>query len=189
MKLLFTDFLFEFELESSRITVINEMRQYLQNITFPLQFSEVVEVLDVDITTVCNFSDSGYKCTCEDQYFWPCDKCKEYGSCDSIINNTCSCINNIPSDRQFCQAVSEITNNTACGQPTSGCMTRWFDFNPSGYNINGDYKQLGSLFVGEYYREICLNPITIEAQTIFVQPASYTYKVRLSCPKEWCLSE
>ncbi|XP_050994960.1 uncharacterized protein LOC127183158 [Labeo rohita] len=115
----FTDFLFEIELESSSIAVINEMRQYLQNITFPLQFSEVVEVLDVDITTVCNFSDSGYKCICEDQYFWPCDKCKEYGSCDSIINNTCSCINNIPSDRQFCQAVSEITNNTACGQPTS----------------------------------------------------------------------
>ncbi|XP_050995053.1 adhesion G protein-coupled receptor F5-like isoform X4 [Labeo rohita] len=235
-ELLFTDFLFEFELESSRITVINEMRQYLQNITFPLQFSEVVEVLDVDITTVCNFSDSGYKCICEDQYFWPCDKCKEYGSCDSIINNTCSCINNIPSDRQFCQAVSEITNNTACGQPTSecayassvcgpnsncskydgsnpcscwevhnlthiigpinnynpciGCMTRWFDLDPSGYNINVDYMQLGYLFYGKYYAEICLNPITIEAQTIIVQvqPASYIYKVRLTCPMEWCLA-
>ncbi|KAF4099692.1 hypothetical protein G5714_019818 [Onychostoma macrolepis] len=115
----FTDFLFEIELESSNISVIDEMRRYLQNITFPLQFTEMVEVLDVDITTVCNFNDSGYKCVCEDQYFWPCDKCKEYGSCDGINNNTCSCINDIPSDRQFCQTASEITNNTACGQPPS----------------------------------------------------------------------
>ncbi|KTF74039.1 hypothetical protein cypCar_00037253 [Cyprinus carpio] len=115
----FTDFLFEIEVESSSISVIDEMRRYLQNITFPLQLDEVVEVLDVDITTVCNFNDSGYKCVCEDQYFWPCDKCKEYGSCDGITNNTCSCINDIPSDRQFCQTVSEITNNTACGQPPS----------------------------------------------------------------------
>ncbi len=47
----FIDFLFEIELESSSISVIDEMRQYLHNITFPLQLDEVVEVLDVDITT------------------------------------------------------------------------------------------------------------------------------------------
>lgn len=44
----FTNFLFEIEMESTSISVI---RQYLQNITFPLQLDEVVEVLDVDITT------------------------------------------------------------------------------------------------------------------------------------------
>ncbi|XP_056336590.1 uncharacterized protein LOC130247389 [Danio aesculapii] len=113
----FTDFLFEIELESTSISVIDEMRRYLQNTTFPLQLDELVEVLNVDITTVCNFSDGGYKCVCEDQYFWPCEKCKEYGSCDIITNNTCSCISAIPSDRQFCQTASEITNNTACAQP------------------------------------------------------------------------
>ncbi|XP_052443146.1 fibrillin-1 isoform X12 [Carassius gibelio] len=112
----FTDFLFEIELESTSISVIDEMRRFLQNINLPLQLDEVVEVLDVDITTVCNFNDSGYKCVCEDQYLWPCEKCKEYGSCDGITNNTCSCINDIPSDRQFCQTVSEITN---CGQQPS----------------------------------------------------------------------
>ncbi len=47
----FTDILSEIELESISISVIDEMRQYLQNITFPLQLDEVVEVLDVDITT------------------------------------------------------------------------------------------------------------------------------------------
>ncbi len=47
----FTDFLFEIELESTTISVIDEMRRYLQNITFPLQLNEVVEVLDVDIST------------------------------------------------------------------------------------------------------------------------------------------
>nr|XP_021324330.1 uncharacterized protein LOC110438185 [Danio rerio] len=113
----FTDFLFEIEMESTSISVIDEMRRYLQNTAFPLQLDELVEVLNVDITTVCNFSDGGYKCVCEDQYFWPCEKCKEYGSCDIIINNTCSCISAIPSDRQFCQTANEITNTTACAQP------------------------------------------------------------------------
>ncbi|KAF4099693.1 hypothetical protein G5714_019819 [Onychostoma macrolepis] len=116
----FTDILSEIELESTSISVIDEMRQYLQTITFPLQLDEVVEVLEVDITTVCNFNDSGYKCVCEDQYFWPCDKCKVYGSCDGINNNTCSCINDIPNDRQFCQRVNEITSdNRACAQPVT----------------------------------------------------------------------
>ncbi|XP_039548259.1 fibrillin-2-like [Pimephales promelas] len=113
----FTDLLFEIEMESSSISVIDEMRRYFQNMTFPLRLDELVEVLDVDITTVCNFNDSGYKCVCEDQYFWPCEKCTEYGSCDDITNNTCSCINDIPTDRQFCQPVNEITNNTTCGKP------------------------------------------------------------------------
>ncbi|KAG1963596.1 adhesion G-protein coupled receptor F1-like [Pimephales promelas] len=117
-ELTFTEFLSEIEIESSSISVIDEMRRYFQNMTFPLKLDELVEVLNVDITTVCNFNDSGYKCVCEDQYFWPCEKCTEYGSCDDITNNTCSCINDIPTDRQFCQPVNEITNNTACAQPT-----------------------------------------------------------------------
>uniref|UniRef100_A0A9J7ZSB2 Adhesion G protein-coupled receptor F8 n=1 Tax=Cyprinus carpio carpio TaxID=630221 RepID=A0A9J7ZSB2_CYPCA len=116
----FTDILSEIEVEATSISVIDEMKRYLQNITFPLQLDKVVEVLDVDISTVCNFTDSGYKCVCEDQYFWPCNKCKEYGSCDGITNNTCSCINDIPSDRQFCQRVNEITSdNITCAQPAT----------------------------------------------------------------------
>lgn len=47
----FTDLLLEIEMESSSISVIDEMRRYFQNITFPLQLDELVEVLDVDITT------------------------------------------------------------------------------------------------------------------------------------------
>lgn len=47
----FTDLLFEIEMESSSISVIEEMRRYFKNITFPLQLDELVEVLDVDITT------------------------------------------------------------------------------------------------------------------------------------------
>jgi len=47
----FTDLLFEIEMESSSISVIDEMRRYFQNMTFPLRLDELVEVLDVDITT------------------------------------------------------------------------------------------------------------------------------------------
>jgi len=41
----------EIEIESSSISVIDEMRRYFQNMTFPLKLDELVEVLDVDITT------------------------------------------------------------------------------------------------------------------------------------------
>ncbi|XP_051500909.1 uncharacterized protein LOC127409968 [Myxocyprinus asiaticus] len=113
----FTEFLFEIEMESSSISVINELKKNLENFTYPLELDERVEVFDVDITTVCNFSGTGYQCICEDQYFWPCVKCKEYGSCDIITNGTCGCISAIPSDGQFCQPMNEIQNITACVQP------------------------------------------------------------------------
>lgn len=47
----FTDILSEIEVEATSISVIDEMKRYLQNITFPLQLDKVVEVLDVDIST------------------------------------------------------------------------------------------------------------------------------------------
>lgn len=46
-----TDFLLEIELEASIITMISDIRGVLGNFTFPLQLNDLVDVLDMDITT------------------------------------------------------------------------------------------------------------------------------------------
>ena len=60
---------------------------------------------------VCSPNDTSYQCRCEDQFYWPCDKCQTYGHCDDIINNTCGCISAIPDDRQYCQPKTSNTIN------------------------------------------------------------------------------
>ncbi|XP_067273076.1 uncharacterized protein [Pseudorasbora parva] len=149
----FIDFLSEIEMDASSIAVIDEMRRYLQNVTFPLQLDELVGFLDVEITTVCNFNDSGYKCTCEDQYFWPCEKCREYESCYNLTNNTCRCINNIPSDQQFCQPVNEITSKvvlyiSVCNHTED----RWVS-----YINNSVYRSVYNFFLITQYNYNCFN--------------------------------
>ncbi|KAM6976792.1 uncharacterized protein FYW47_001612 [Aplochiton taeniatus] len=99
---------------------------------------------------------------------------------------------------------------TCSGQFCSECRTRWFDYdNPSG---NGDYEVLSEL-LAIYPREICAQPLAIEAKTVSGTPASNTsdklliydatygfacvnadqcsrscddYKVRFTCPADFC---
>lgn len=46
-----TDFLLDIELEASIISLISDIRRVLGNFTFPLELNDLVEVLDMDITT------------------------------------------------------------------------------------------------------------------------------------------
>ncbi|XP_076132302.1 uncharacterized protein LOC143114527 [Alosa pseudoharengus] len=99
---------------------------------------------------------------------------------------------------------------TCSGSFCSGCRTRWFDSDdPTG---NGDFEIL-SMLRSTYPREICPQPITIEAQTLSGQSASETgdvllvydatygfacvnvdqgsgtckdYRVRFTCPSDFC---
>uniref|UniRef100_A0A3Q1FKU5 Si:dkey-205h13.2 n=1 Tax=Acanthochromis polyacanthus TaxID=80966 RepID=A0A3Q1FKU5_9TELE len=90
------------------------------------------------------------------------------------------------------------------------CRTDWFDHDDP--TLNGDYEVLSDL-LSIYPRQICPQPIAIEVQTIYGEPASNTsdnflnydatygfacvnaaqgrrscgdYKVRFTCPKEFC---
>ncbi|KAI4902901.1 hypothetical protein NFI96_023963, partial [Prochilodus magdalenae] len=105
----FVDFLIEIEMDTTSITLMDEVRNVLGEMSFPILFGNVTEVTDVDLTTVCLLNSTGYQCRCEDQYFWPCDKCTAYGHCDDIINTTCGCISALPDDGQFCQPITELT--------------------------------------------------------------------------------
>ncbi|XP_060752647.1 uncharacterized protein LOC132863708 [Tachysurus vachellii] len=107
------DYLIEFEIDALDGTVQNLLRNILEANNLPLINSNI-NITDINITTVCNLTGTEYQCRCEDQYFWPCEKCTLYGSCNNITNVSCGCINALPNDGHFCQPINELTNNSSC---------------------------------------------------------------------------
>ncbi|XP_053371791.1 adhesion G-protein coupled receptor F1-like [Clarias gariepinus] len=117
------DYVIEFEIDSTDITDLNLLRNYLniQNLT---SINSDTSAVDINITTVCILSGTEYQCRCNDQYFWPCEKCTQYGSCNNIADSLCGCINAVPNDGHFCQPISELTDNSKCPpKPTTGTTT------------------------------------------------------------------
>ncbi|XP_062267957.1 uncharacterized protein LOC133973893, partial [Platichthys flesus] len=100
------EYIITIELNTTDVTVIDRLR----NISYPVSISNNTQVPDMNISTVCSRSSSGYQCRCEDQYRWSCDQCFVYGSCDNITSNTCGCINAIPADGQHCQPLTAPAN-------------------------------------------------------------------------------
>ncbi|XP_029985105.1 uncharacterized threonine-rich GPI-anchored glycoprotein PJ4664.02-like isoform X3 [Sphaeramia orbicularis] len=106
------EYFINFELNTTDVAVINQLRTILSNTSYPINVSNHIKISDINITTVCSPSSAGYQCRCEDQYRWSCDQCLSYGSCDNITDDTCGCIGAIPSDGQYCQPVNN--NFTSC---------------------------------------------------------------------------
>ncbi|XP_056621085.1 adhesion G protein-coupled receptor F5-like isoform X2 [Triplophysa dalaica] len=106
-----TEYLAEIEINASSISVINYIKNYLKNVQKNFTIGDVT-IFDIRVTTVCDLVDTGYQCTCEDQYWWSCNMCKKHGNCSST-NDTCSCINAYV-DGQYCRPVGEIEDRTAC---------------------------------------------------------------------------
>ncbi|XP_049336871.1 uncharacterized protein LOC125780475 [Astyanax mexicanus] len=112
-----TEYMVEIEIDTLDAAVLNQLRILQQNLSLPFGISDF-QITELNITTVCLLNNTGYQCRCEDQYFWPCNKCTEYGTCDVITDNTCGCISGLPNDGQFCQPITELINNTVCPTPT-----------------------------------------------------------------------
>ncbi|KAI5086722.1 hypothetical protein C0J45_23920, partial [Silurus meridionalis] len=100
-------YLMEVEIDALDIFLLNQLRIELKSFNFPITISNV-EFVEINITTVCSLNDTEYQCKCEDQYFWPCEKCTQYGSCNNVTNSSCGCINAFPNDGYFCQPDSEL---------------------------------------------------------------------------------
>ncbi|XP_029902711.1 uncharacterized protein LOC115355924 [Myripristis murdjan] len=112
------EYLISLELNTTDVTLIDQLRIFLTSTSFPIFISNTIQVSDVNISTVCSPSSAGFQCRCEDQYRWSCDQCLMYGSCDNITDDTCGCISAIPPDGQYCQSVHQH-NFTACPPPTT----------------------------------------------------------------------
>nr|XP_057946428.1 uncharacterized protein LOC131140210 isoform X2 [Doryrhamphus excisus] len=99
------EYIISIELNTTDMNVVNLLRNILRNTSYPIGINSYSQILDINMTTVCNPSPNGFDCICEDQHRWSCDQCFFYGSCDYITDNTCGCINAIPHDGQYCQSV------------------------------------------------------------------------------------
>ncbi|XP_076873561.1 uncharacterized protein LOC143523177 [Brachyhypopomus gauderio] len=115
------EYIIEVEIDMLDTSVMNYLKDLLKIVSFPHVISDIIIITEIDITTVCLPNNTEYQCRCEDQYFWPCDKCLMYQHCDDIISGTCGCLSAIPNDGQFCQPMTDLTNNTIC--PTQSPST------------------------------------------------------------------
>uniref|UniRef100_A0A4W5JWB5 ADGRF3/5-like N-terminal domain-containing protein n=1 Tax=Hucho hucho TaxID=62062 RepID=A0A4W5JWB5_9TELE len=101
----------EIELNTTDVTVIDQLRAILRNATYPVRINNLIQITGVNMSTVCYPNGTGFQCRCEDQYRWSCDQCVSYGKCDNITSDTCGCINAIPPDGQYCQSVQHQSKN------------------------------------------------------------------------------
>ncbi|XP_071384534.1 uncharacterized protein [Centroberyx affinis] len=102
------EYLVSIELNTTDVTVIDQLTTVLRNTSFPISINNTIQISDVNISTVCNQNGTTAQCRCEEQYSWPCDLCTTFGKCDDTIDSTCGCINAIPPDGQFCQPFSSL---------------------------------------------------------------------------------
>ncbi|XP_047661111.1 uncharacterized protein LOC113660902 [Tachysurus fulvidraco] len=103
-----TEYLIEFEIDAVDRTVLKQIRNLLKTLSSPVMHSNI-NMSEMTITTVCSLNGTEYQCRCEDQYFWPCEKCTLYGSCDDVTGSSCGCINTLPNDEHFCQPINELS--------------------------------------------------------------------------------
>ncbi|XP_054617570.1 uncharacterized protein LOC129172146 isoform X3 [Dunckerocampus dactyliophorus] len=109
------------ELNVSSVQTVDLLRSLLDNNTLLIALTPSAKVKRIYITTVCSSKEIDFKCKCEEGFFWSGDHCRTYGPCDEIIEDTCTCIQRIPSDGQYCLARTDTTvSNTT---PTSGPTT------------------------------------------------------------------
>ncbi|XP_065124433.2 uncharacterized protein [Paramisgurnus dabryanus] len=104
-------------------SLVNYLRHLITNINFPLALSNNINVIDIDMTTVCGLNGTEYECKCEEHHVWSNDTCEVYQVCDGIVGGTCGCIQGLPSEGQLCQRdINECEDaQSVCGQ-NSDCI-------------------------------------------------------------------
>ncbi|XP_051265381.1 adhesion G protein-coupled receptor F5 isoform X41 [Dicentrarchus labrax] len=96
--------------------LISVFREGLKEFRLPYTITQFLKVIDINFTTACYpNSTGGLQCQCEEQFAWSCDKCNIYGACSNATEQTCGCINGLPSDGEFCEPITDISQ---CTTPT-----------------------------------------------------------------------
>ncbi|XP_051265380.1 adhesion G protein-coupled receptor F5 isoform X40 [Dicentrarchus labrax] len=98
--------------------LISIIKEGLKEFPLPYTITQFLKVIDINFTTACYpNSTGGLQCQCEEQFAWSCDKCNIYGACSNATEQTCGCINGLPSDGEFCEPITDIPQ---CPTPTPG---------------------------------------------------------------------
>ncbi|XP_067273078.1 adhesion G protein-coupled receptor E2-like [Pseudorasbora parva] len=91
------------EIKVFETVAINKTRSFVTDVNLPFQVDNSTEITALNISTVCSLNQTQYQCKCEGPFVWPYDTCHSYGACDVITDGSCTCINALPVDGQFCQ--------------------------------------------------------------------------------------
>ncbi|XP_043074540.1 adhesion G protein-coupled receptor F5-like isoform X2 [Puntigrus tetrazona] len=91
------------EVNASETIAISEIRSLVNSVVLPFQVDSDVEITAFNLSTVCSLNETQYQCKCEGLFVWPNDTCYLYEACDVITDGSCTCINALPTDGQFCQ--------------------------------------------------------------------------------------
>ncbi|XP_076127971.1 uncharacterized protein LOC143109199 [Alosa pseudoharengus] len=111
-------FVLEIDVNVSSLGVANNLKYVVGNFSSPL-LVQSNNITDIDVSTVCQPNNTGYQCTCEEDYFLFYKTCVTYGACSNIINQTCGCINSLPFSVPLCQK-DVCGQSEVCG-PNSNC--------------------------------------------------------------------
>ncbi|XP_050995324.1 uncharacterized protein LOC127183362 isoform X3 [Labeo rohita] len=98
-----TEYLIEIQINSMDSRITNQLRNLLMSFSLPYTISDSTNITEINITTVCSLNQTQYQCKCEGLFVWPNDTCHSYEACDVITDGSCTCINALPIDGQFCQ--------------------------------------------------------------------------------------
>ncbi|XP_036003531.1 adhesion G-protein coupled receptor F1-like [Fundulus heteroclitus] len=102
-----------------RLSDLGVLQMVLNNLTYPILINSTTEIFQIDTTTVCSSTISGYQCMCEEHYAWSYNNCITYQVCDVIVDHKCGCINDLPADGVFCQLNSSQTVTSTMMTSTS----------------------------------------------------------------------
>ncbi|KAM4528816.1 uncharacterized protein V3H82_027077 [Fundulus diaphanus] len=116
----FTDYEIQVVVSLSDLGVL---QMILNNLTYPILINSTTEISQIDTTTVCSSTISGYQCMCEEHYAWSYNNCITYQVCDVIVDHKCGCINDLPADGVFCQLNSSQTVTSTMMTSTSSHST------------------------------------------------------------------
>ncbi|XP_049445646.1 uncharacterized protein LOC125896817 [Epinephelus fuscoguttatus] len=94
------------------ISDVEHLQTMLGQLSYPLLINSTpeVQITGINTTTVCSPNMTAYQCRCEENYVWSLNSCNDHDACDAIIDDTCGCINALPTDDQYCQLNTRQTD-------------------------------------------------------------------------------
>ncbi|XP_070370897.1 adhesion G protein-coupled receptor F5 isoform X1 [Equus asinus] len=100
----------DIEISFENASFLEPIKAHLNNLSFPIQVNstdQVINILSIEVTTVCRPAGNEIWCSCETGYRWPQESCLPHLTCQdhggSPAGHHCSCLKGLPPKGPFCQ--------------------------------------------------------------------------------------
>uniref|UniRef100_A0A3Q2GWY2 Adhesion G protein-coupled receptor F5 n=1 Tax=Equus caballus TaxID=9796 RepID=A0A3Q2GWY2_HORSE len=106
----------DIEISFENASFLEPIKAHLNSLSFPIQVNstdQVINILSIEVTTVCRPAGNEIWCSCETGYRWPQESCLPHLTCQdhggSPAGNHCSCLKGLPPKGPFCQLRGDVT--------------------------------------------------------------------------------